>query len=464
MNRAGTVLQVSSRDMLGGAEGVALTLAAEFDRRGVPNVLAVGRRHSETGKTVLIPALADHQAVQRWLQALSSRSKNPTLRRILEILARPGAWLERILGRENFRSQGCRQFLQRIAPPRVLHCHNLHGEYFDLRTLPECSRRYPVVVHLHDMWLLTGHCSHSFGCARFEHGCGSCPDLTIPPSLRRDATAFNLRYKSQCLNQALVYAISPSRWLADQAKRSLFRPRLLRVIANGTDSEAFTPGCDRQARQRLGLPQDEPVIVFSARGATTNPFKDYPSIEGALRILSESEHFSQIHLVCLGSNESGTENQGKLIKHFVSFTPSTEKLNDYFRAGDLYLHAARAETFGKVLTEAMACGTPCVATAVGGIGEIVTDLDEAGAESATGLLTPAGDFRRLADACQRLLLNRALLKQLGDNARVDVLRRFTLKMQVDRVLDFYLEAEQDWEELRLRNGTRGPRVWPGAAV
>jgi len=51
---------------------------------------------------------------------------------------------------------------------------------------------------------------------------------------------------------------------------------------------------------------------------------------------------------------------------FVPHTLDQRRVADYYRAADLYLHAARAETFPNTILEAMACGTPVIATAVGG--------------------------------------------------------------------------------------------------
>jgi len=56
-------------------------------------------------------------------------------------------------------------------PPRVpdiLHGHNLHGCYFDLRALAWLSQQVPVILTLHDAWLLGGHCAHSFDCERWK--------------------------------------------------------------------------------------------------------------------------------------------------------------------------------------------------------------------------------------------------------------------------------------------------------
>ena len=89
--------------------------------------------------------------------------------------------------------------------PTILHLHNLHGGYFDLRALPALSDLTPVVLTLHDQWAFTGHCAHSFGCERWRSGCGNCPDLTIYPGIPKDRTAENFTLKQQIFSRTRLY-------------------------------------------------------------------------------------------------------------------------------------------------------------------------------------------------------------------------------------------------------------------
>jgi hypothetical protein len=56
-----------------------------------------------------------------------------------------------------------------------------------------------VVLTLHDAWLLSGHCAHSFDCERWKTGCGECPDLTIPPAVWKIYPASKWGFFSQVL-------------------------------------------------------------------------------------------------------------------------------------------------------------------------------------------------------------------------------------------------------------------------
>ena len=89
-----------------------------------------------------------------------------------------------------------------------------------------------------------------------------------------------------------------------------------------------------------------------------------------------------------------------------------------------------SELLGLVALEAMACGTPVVASRVGGLAEVVQDGE-------TGFLVPPGDVPALRDRLDQLLRDPALARRLGDNARARVLEHFTWARVAERCLAAY---------------------------
>ena len=81
----------------------------------------------------------------------------------------PGVLLDVARGREDFRFPASHRVLD-LPPkrPDVLHLHNLHGGYFDLRVFPELSQGQPTVVTMHDEWLYTGHCAYTLDSERWQ--------------------------------------------------------------------------------------------------------------------------------------------------------------------------------------------------------------------------------------------------------------------------------------------------------
>ncbi|MDP3427040.1 MAG: glycosyltransferase, partial [Humidesulfovibrio sp.] len=121
----------------------------------------------------------------------------------------------------------------------------------------------------------------------------------------------------------------------------------------------------------------------------------------------------------------------------------------FYQASDLYVHAAKQDTFPNVVLEALACGVPVVATAVGGITEQVRGLDgvlprhedlgfnTAGPEQATGVLVPLAAPNSLAHVLQRLVQDAPMRQRMGENAATDAKRRFDVRRQVDDYIGWY---------------------------
>ena len=414
------VLQVDSVYGRGGAAGIAGSLVRGLRQRGAQCWHAVGYAESAPGDVIRLDSAATSGT-----DRLIRRLKRPWKRR----------------GLEDFDFPRSRRLLE-LAPvaPDVVHCHNLHGDYFDLRYLPRLSRSRPTFVTLHDAWMLSGHCAHSFDCDRWRGGCGDCPDLSIPPSIPVDRTADNWRRKAAIYQRSRLMIATPSHWLMQKVEASMLMPGVVeaRVIPNGVDLNVFGVDEDQaSARDALGLPQNAFVVVFAAHGIRANVWKDIDTLRSAFGIFAEGSR-SETQNVFLALGESAPpECEGKAEIRFVPYIADRVALARYYRAADVYVHAARADTFPSTILEALACGTPVVATAVGGIPEQVRSLHDKIGSEATGVLTPPSDPHAMAAAIARLASDRLLLARMGDNARRDAVRRFDVSRQVDEYLAWY---------------------------
>ena len=152
--------------------------------------------------------------------------------------------------------------------------------------------------------------------------------------------------------------------------------------------------------------------------------------------------------IALGE-EAPPERIGQAEVRFVPYQNDPGTVARYFQAADLYIHAARAEVWGLTITEALACGTPVVATGIGGIPEQVkglelsqfslwnSGLNRYGMNEATGVLVPEGDAQAMAVSIERLLTDDFLRLRLGENAALDAAKRFDVQRQVDEFLNWY---------------------------
>ena len=432
------ILQVSTYDTIGGAERVAWNLYRAYLARGLDSWLAVGHKRGGDPDVLQIPNQDERGRWTRLWQQLGTSldSRIPgaaTIARLAAAVGEPGRTLDARRGVEDFRFPGTWRLLNLTAKrPNVVHCHNLHGRYFDLRALPWLSAQAPVLLTLHDAWLLSGHCAHSLGCERWRIGCGHCPDLTLDPPVRRDATAYNWRRKHEIFERSRLYVATPSAWLMRKVRDSMFATALVgsRVIPNGVDLEMFHPSDRRAARAALGIHDETRVILFAATDARRNPWKDYETIREAVARASRRLSGESVLLLAMGE-AAPHERLGQVELRFLPQVDA-ESIARCYQAADVYAHAARADTFPNTILEALACGTPVVATAVGGISEQIDD-------GRTGFLVPAGNAEAMSERLTQLLTDEDLRRRLAASSVEAAQQRFDLRHQVDAYLDLYSE-------------------------
>jgi teichuronic acid biosynthesis glycosyltransferase TuaC len=218
------------------------------------------------------------------------------------------------------------------------------------------------------------------------------------------------------------------------------------VWHQGIDVSRFQPGDRNLARQQLGIPTPGPVIVWVGRMV---------SVKG-LDILLKScallrARGLEYHLYLVGDGPLRGELMAQAETHdlathitFVGLRVHDE-LPDWYRAADLTVLPSRSEGLPNVLRESLACGTPFVASNVGGISEI--------ADPDSSLLVPAEDPSSLADA-----IAQALARWGGKGSAISP--GFQSWEESAKTL---VEILQQYVTSRALSGTMGGvnRVWPG---
>jgi glycosyltransferase involved in cell wall biosynthesis len=442
------ILQVNTLDRGGGAEGSAWNLFQSYRNRGHASWLAVGKKFTNDPDVLLIPNEQSRPAWTHYWFRISDRLRSgpfyfaSNLASLLANLPRGKEWIESNLGRENFDWPGTRHLLDLpLVRPEIVHCHNLHTNYFDLRLLPWLSSQAPLILNLRDAWLLSGHCAHSFACERWKNGCGKCPDLTIYPAIKRDATRYNWQRKREIFSKSHLYITGVSEWLGRQVQDSMLKGSAYKLIPNGIDLNIFHPGDKRVARETLKIPQESNIVLFAVKGGRNNHWRSFDQLEAALIQIVNPE-IKDLTLICIGEkiiSEDGTTNGIRVVRRLFERDPKRMAL--YYQAADVYALPALAESFGKTITEAMACGIPVVASSAGGIPEQISD-------GITGYLVPISDVGAMAGAIQRLLRDEDLRRKMGTAASEHARRHFGLDLQVDAFLDWYTEVRADWLEWR----------------
>jgi len=421
---------VNTTDQGGGAAQLALNLVEEINAAGHKARLGV---RAMTGTSEQVFEIDNDGARHGWARLCAKALRQSGGgQRLARVLGRPWSSARILLGHEDFDFPGTWHLLDDPSKrPDLIHLHNLHGHYFDLRALPWLSLQIPTVVTMHDAWLVSGHCSHGFACERWRTGCGQCPDLSIYPAIRRDASAYNWRRKRRIYSQSRLHVVAPSQWLMQKAKDSMLAPAMdsSRVIPHGIDLSIFRAGDRAQSRMDLGLRQDGTILLFAAKGIRNNMAKDYPTMRHSFEILSGQRRQNRLLFLALGE-EGPSEYIGASELRFIAHSSDRLALAKYYQAADLYVHGAKAEAWGLTITEAMACGLPVVASAVGGIPDQVTD-------GQGGFLIPGGDAARMAERIGNLLDDESMRVDMGRRACQRAEREFGMDRMTRDYLNFY---------------------------
>jgi glycosyltransferase involved in cell wall biosynthesis len=443
------ILQVNSLNEGGGAAKIAMNLFEALERMGFRSHFAVGNKQSTHPGIIQIPNDQNRGWWGQFFASVSKKLESKNLEkylvlrvasRIINSFGQPSKTLKRtrnyFWGIENFDFPGTSQ-IPHLVPsfrPDIIHCHNLHGGYFDLRMLPQLSEQVPVVITLHDAWLISGHCAHSFDCERWKIGCGNCPDLSIYPAIGQDATAYNWQQKAEIYKHSRFYIVTPCHWLMEKVHQSILKPGIVasKVIPNGVDLNIFHPANQRAARIGLGLPTEAKILIFAANGVRKNIWKDYRTLQSTLKEIAATG----MKVLCLAVGESApSKHYGEVEIRFISYIRDPKTVAQYYQAADIYVHPARAETFPNTILEALACGTPVVASAVGGIQEQIVD-------GKTGFLVPVGDAHLMAKRIMQLLEDDMSRQLMGRQAADDAMMRFGLEKMIKEYFSLYMQIRE----------------------
>lgn len=241
--------------------------------------------------------------------------------------------------------------------PDIIHLHNLHGYYINVKLLFEylAERNIHVIWTLHDCWAFTGHCASfdAIGCEKWRVMCGKCPQKrAYPASFVLDSSKWNYLHKRELftkLNSLTI--VVPSVWLKERIKESFLSKYNVSVIQNGIDLTIFRP-VDNDIKSIYHI-EDKTVILGVANVWTHNK-----GLHHFLRLASQLDDAYQIILVGL------TEKQIAVLPSRIlgiKKTNCTEELVKFYSAADILFNASIEETMGMVTIEALACGTPVLA-------------------------------------------------------------------------------------------------------
>jgi D-inositol-3-phosphate glycosyltransferase len=239
------------------------------------------------------------------------------------------------------------------------------------------------------------------------------------PAEREQAVRFEIERRTMAGSDRIVALTSVDR---QQMIRHYGEQAPIVVIPGGVDLERFRPRPRDEAREALGLSPTAKILLFVGR------IQRLKGLDVLLRAFARLGDLDAQLLIVGGVLKPGTAQETREITRlqhlatklgiaertrFVGAVPHVD-LPAYYSAADVSVMPSSYESFGLVAVESLACGTPVVATRVGGLTSIVRDGE-------TGLLVPWRDAEMFAERLRLVLQDDSLRSHLARQARESVL-------------------------------------------
>ncbi len=237
--------------------------------------------------------------------------------------------------------------------------------------------------------------------------------------------------------------VAISQHMAEWWERTGAAPRQIVVVPHGTDTAVYYPRAG--ARARLGIPSEHKVVFYAGRLSVE---KNLPTLMAAVAELAPSRPALHLYLGGTGPEDAalrrlaaelGIADRVQLVGWI-----DRQQMPDYYSAADVFALPTTNEALGRVLLEAMACGTMVVASSFAGPRDIVDD-------GVNGVLAAPTDARAWTRALAHALDDDAWRRQLADAGRRTVLERFDWPVIARRMRDeVFAPAARCAERVRLR--------------
>jgi glycosyltransferase involved in cell wall biosynthesis len=275
-----------------------------------------------------------------------------------------------------------------------------------------CARHGIEVVHTSDLYSnIFALTAAAF--ARVPVRIGSRRGLNTdrtPGQLALQRAAFRCAHAIVANSQAMARQLEAERVGADK----------IAVVPNGLDVHRFREAPSRSPRRRV-------ITVANLRSE-----KGYDVlIDAAVNVL---QRCPDARFECVGTGAESAALQARVderhIGHAFTFLGQRDDVPALLEAADLFVLPSRTESLPNSVLEAMATGLPVVASAVGGIPELVED-------GRTGLLFSSGDSTALAERLLLLMEDSTLAARLGEAARRQAHARYAFERMVSAIESLY---------------------------
>lgn len=339
------VVQINAYNKIGSTGTICLKISSILDNKNIENYILFARGEKSKSTSICFPFLPFPNIYYK-VSALFSR-----------IIGNYG--LESILTTLQIVKQ-----LKKIKPS-IVHLHNIHDHFININILFKYLKKQDIKIiwTFHDCWAFTGYCSYFTmnHCNKWTTECNRCPQYK-QFSWFFDQSNRLFNEKKKLFSNLNLTIVTPSQWLADLVKQSVFFKKYpCIVINNGIDLSIFKPTISDFRRK---YKMDNKYVLLGVAF-------DWGKRKGLDVFVELAQTMGPNYQIILVGTNNCIDKQ--LPNNIISIhrTSNQEELAEIYTVADVFINPTREEVLGMVNIEANACGTPVLTFNTGGSPECI---------------------------------------------------------------------------------------------
>lgn len=311
--------------------------------------------------------------------------------------------------------------------PDVIHLHNLHGYYLNVKQLFNYldAAQIPVVYTLHDCWPFSPQAAFidldSNG--KLPTTVENVSDYDeYPKTWNHGRSNVLYRKKRKCftrLQPVQMRVVTPSHWLTNLAEKSYLAKYKIETIHNGIDLDQFQP--DQQNYLQTKYQLYEKKIILGVANI-------WEPRKGLSFFNQLAENLPENYQIVLVGKIADEQPNSRIIS--IAQTTSVSELAAIYASADVFVNPTMADNFPTTNIEALACGTPVATFATGGSAESI--------DGQVGQVVMPGDAKGLLAACYNLNKSELVSKNCREHAY-----QFDKKLAYQSYLEIYRQLVSD---------------------